>query len=226
MFPRLDLNPSLSLNKPVTLNKFWFEQYHWYIDENSNIIVGGKNAKQNEHLWRNMKNGDLFVHADIHGAPCVVCPARDASKMEEVCQFAVCISKAWKSGSERAWYVSKDQVSKSAPSGEYLSQGGFTIRGKKTFCTAPQLLMGLVLIAYDGERWRFDIEKCDEHEVKQMRLCVCPWSCAMKASSRVKITPSTGKKKKSARIAYIKKNLKYPDWCKMWVSTLLDRSEL
>jgi hypothetical protein len=38
--------------------------------------------------------------------------------------------------------VNPDQVSKSAPSGEYLSKGGFMIRGRKNFLPANQLIAG------------------------------------------------------------------------------------
>lgn len=42
-----------------------------------------------------------------------------------------------------AWWVHHDQVSKSAPTGEYLSTGSFMIRGKKNYLTQSQLIMGL-----------------------------------------------------------------------------------
>lgn len=36
-----------------------------------------------------------------------------------------------------------DQVSKSAPTGEYLTTGSFMVRGKKNYLTQSQLIMGL-----------------------------------------------------------------------------------
>jgi hypothetical protein len=39
-------------------------------------------------------------------------------------------------------YVTDSQVSKTAPTGEYVSSGGFIIRGKKNYCTQNQLVMG------------------------------------------------------------------------------------
>jgi hypothetical protein len=41
-----------------------------------------------------------------------------------------------------AWWVHPDQVSKTAPSGEYLVTGSFMIRGKKNFLPPSQLIMG------------------------------------------------------------------------------------
>lgn len=40
------------------------------------------------------------------------------------------------------WWVWGDQVSKSAPSGEYLPTGSFMIRGKKNYLPPSQLVLG------------------------------------------------------------------------------------
>lgn len=42
-----------------------------------------------------------------------------------------------------AWWVHNDQVSKTAPTGEYLTTGAFMIRGKKNYLPPSQLIMGL-----------------------------------------------------------------------------------
>ena len=42
-----------------------------------------------------------------------------------------------------AWWVEAHQVSKTAPSGEYLTKGSFIIRGKKNFLPPNPLVMGL-----------------------------------------------------------------------------------
>lgn len=42
-----------------------------------------------------------------------------------------------------AWWVNSDQVSKTAPTGEYLTTGSFMIRGKKNYLPPCQLIMGL-----------------------------------------------------------------------------------
>ena len=41
-----------------------------------------------------------------------------------------------------AYWVNADQVSKTAPTGEYLSVGSFMIRGKKNFLPPSQLALG------------------------------------------------------------------------------------
>jgi predicted ribosome quality control (RQC) complex YloA/Tae2 family protein len=50
-----------------------------------------------------------------------------------------------------AWWVESDQVSKTAPTGEYLTVGSFMIRGKKNFLPATPLEMGLAVMFRLGD---------------------------------------------------------------------------
>lgn len=119
--------------------KEWYEQYHWFLTSENILAVGGKNAGQNEELVkRKFFENDLFFHADIKGASVVILKegksAGEKSK-EETAQFAACYSTAWKAGYSivDVYYVTKDQVSKSPPPGEYLEKGSFFISGKKNY---------------------------------------------------------------------------------------------
>jgi hypothetical protein len=57
--------------------------------------------------------------------------------------LVVSSSSAWDSKAAMpAWWVNADQVSKSAPSGEYLKTGSFEVRGKKNFLPPAPLLLG------------------------------------------------------------------------------------
>jgi len=50
--------------------KFWFEKYRWAILDNGHIIVGGRDARGNDTIVRkHLNSNDLYIHADIHGAP-------------------------------------------------------------------------------------------------------------------------------------------------------------
>merc|ERR1711970_746005 len=67
--------------------------------------------------------------------------------LNEAGQFAVCFSAAWDSKVlTAAFWVTPDQVSKTAPSGEYLTVGSFMIRGKKNFLPPSQLTMGFAFL--------------------------------------------------------------------------------
>lgn len=45
-----------------------------------------------------------------------------------------------------AYWVWGDQVSKTAPTGEYLTTGSFMVRGKKNFLPPSHLILGLSLL--------------------------------------------------------------------------------
>jgi predicted ribosome quality control (RQC) complex YloA/Tae2 family protein len=86
---------------------------------------------------RYLRKDDAYVHADLHGASSVIIKNISTdpipeSTLAQAGTMSVVQSKAWDSKIvTSAWWVSASQVSKSAPSGEYLTTGSFMIRGKK-----------------------------------------------------------------------------------------------
>lgn len=104
----------------------WFEKFHWFISSENYIVIAGRDSQQNEMIVkRYLRPGDLYVHADLHGASSVVIKNRSskeripAKTIEEAGCFSVCHSSAWASKVPvRAWWVNAEQVSKTAPSGE------------------------------------------------------------------------------------------------------------
>jgi len=80
----------------------------------------------------------VVYHADLFGSPFFVLKGgREQTETEvgEMAQATVAFSSAWKTGlsSADAYWVNSDQVSASAPSGEFLPRGSFLIKGKKNF---------------------------------------------------------------------------------------------
>jgi predicted ribosome quality control (RQC) complex YloA/Tae2 family protein len=115
--------------------KRWFQRFRWFETSDGVLVVGGRDAGQNEELVRKyLGGGDTFVHADVHGAAVAIVKGA-TERMDEVARFAASYSGAWKSGHASAdvYSVRPDQVSKTPPSGEYLSTGGFTVRGERTW---------------------------------------------------------------------------------------------
>ncbi|MCE4601367.1 MAG: NFACT family protein [Desulfurococcales archaeon] len=120
--------------------RYWFENFHYTVTRNGFLAVGGRDAGQNELLVRRyLEPHDIFMHADIHGAPAVIIKTRGGSVGEEdlmdAAVIAVAYSKAWKAGlgSVRVFYVNASQVSLSPPTGEYLAKGGVMVYGKKNY---------------------------------------------------------------------------------------------
>jgi len=133
--------------------QFWFEKFNWFITTDNYIIISGRDIQQNEMLYRRyLQKGDLYFHADIHGASSVICKNPDGSPLppltlQQAGNFSICQSSAWKNKVvTSAYWVHDDQVSKTARSGEYLTQGSFVVRGKKNILKHTQLVMGFALL--------------------------------------------------------------------------------
>ncbi|KAJ2626426.1 hypothetical protein GGF44_005039, partial [Coemansia sp. RSA 1694] len=135
---------------------FWFEKFSWFISSDGYLVLAGRDMQQNELLVkRHLRAGDTYVHADIHGAASVIVKNKPASAAEMSAEnippstlfqagiMSVCQSRAWDAKIvTSAWWVEANQVSKTAPTGEYLSTGSFMIRGKKHFLPPTQLVYG------------------------------------------------------------------------------------
>ena len=133
--------------------QLWFEKFYWFISSDNYIVISGRDAQQNELIVkRYMQKGDLYVHADIHGASTCVIKNNSGNvvpptTLEQAGQMAICRSAAWKAKVvTSAYWVYHHQVSKTAPTGEYLTTGSFMIRGKKNFLPPAQLVMGFGLL--------------------------------------------------------------------------------
>ncbi|KIV83246.1 hypothetical protein PV11_05291 [Exophiala sideris] len=147
--------------------QFWFEKFWYFISSDGYLVIGGKDAQQNELLYRRyLKKGDIYVHADLQGASSVIVKNNpktpDApippTTLSQAGSLTVCTSSAWDSKALMgAWWVNADQVSKTAPTGEYLTTGGFIIRGKKNLLPPSQLLMGF------GVMWLISEESRANH---------------------------------------------------------------
>lgn len=154
----------------VTVSKrkpLWFEKFHWFITSDNYLVLGGRDAHQNEQLVkRYLRTGDAYLHADVHGASsCVLRAKRRRLKngktetvplsdqaLREAGNFTICNSSAWSSKMiTSAWWVESHQVSKTAPTGEFLTLGSFMVRGKKTFLPPTQLEMGLAVLFRLGD---------------------------------------------------------------------------
>ena len=129
--------PKMTASKhqvPV-LKKKWFHRFRWFYTSDGVLVLGGRDAGQNEELVKKyMEGGDTFVHADVHGASIVIIKGK-TTRMDEVAQFAASFSGAWKSGhfSADVYSVRPDQVSKTPEAGEYVTRGSFIVRGERHY---------------------------------------------------------------------------------------------
>ncbi|MHC1626934.1 MAG: ribosome rescue protein RqcH [Methanoculleaceae archaeon] len=113
----------------------WYHRFRWFFTSDGTLVVGGRDASQNEELVkRYMEGKDTFMHADVHGGAVVIVKG-ETSCLEEAAVFAASYSNAWRSGHLTAdvYAVHPSQVSKTPPSGEYLSRGAFIVRGERRY---------------------------------------------------------------------------------------------
>ena len=132
---------------PIRRDEQWYERFRWFHTSDGFLVIGGRNADQNEELVKKyMETGDRFFHTQAHGAPATVLKATGPSEAardvdipqqsrEEAAQFAVSYSSIWKDGqfTGDVYEVAPDQVSKTPESGEYVEKGSFVVRGDRTY---------------------------------------------------------------------------------------------
>ncbi|CAK1547486.1 unnamed protein product [Leptosia nina] len=157
---------------------YWFEKFYWFISSDNFLVIAGRDQQQNELLVkRYMRSTDIYVHAEVTGASSVVikCPGGvppPPRTLSEAGQAAVAYSVAWEAKVlTRAWWVLGHQVSKSAPTGEYLTTGSFMIRGKKNYLLPEHLQFGFSFLfrledsCIEGHR---DERKCLVDDVSEV----------------------------------------------------------
>ncbi|KAG5190531.1 hypothetical protein JKP88DRAFT_352683 [Tribonema minus] len=169
----------LKRSLPVARKPYWFEKFSWFVSSENYLfswfvssenylVLSGKDAQQNEQLVkRYLRPGDIYVHADLHGASTCVVRNKDpagkrpvsAMAIQEAGCMTVCRSAAWAAKmvtsawwvyadqmAMSAWWVYADQVSKTAPTGEFLVTGSFMVRGKKNYLPPQSLEMGFGIL--------------------------------------------------------------------------------
>lgn len=147
---------------------FWFETYRWTVTPSGFMAVGGRSAVQNDAVVKKyLRDGDRYIHADVHGAPSVVLRPADGASPEPMPeadlraagQFAVCASRAWRQGAQgSAYWVTPAQVSKTPNSGEFVPRGAWMVHGRRTALEALPLdwAVGLVRFLGNGTPLRAD----------------------------------------------------------------------
>ncbi|MBU2560311.1 DUF814 domain-containing protein, partial [archaeon] len=137
----------------VVKKKEWYEKFRWFISSDGFMVLGGRDATSNEMLVKkNMEVHDIFIHANIHGAPAVIILTERKDVPETTIQqafdFAATYSRAWRSGASflDVYWVKPEQVSKTPEHGEYVTKGAFIIRGKKNIGTGTvEAAIGVVM---------------------------------------------------------------------------------
>jgi predicted ribosome quality control (RQC) complex YloA/Tae2 family protein len=150
----------LRVSQPVVLKsmkKEWYERFRWTFSSQGFLIIGGKDATQNEVLVKkHMEPNDIFAHSDVPGGSVVIVKSRGEEvpneTKEEAVAFAVVYSRAWRAGLGAAdgYWVRAEQVTKTPPAGEYLGKGAFMIYGERNYVRNVPLTIFLGVQIADG----------------------------------------------------------------------------
>ena len=154
-----DLKKGLKQEKTVmrpVRHQRWFEKFMYFISSEGYLVLGGRDAQQDEILYkRYLRIGDIYVHADLPRAASVIIKNKPGmqggpippSTLSQAGTLVVATSSAWDSKAiMSAWWVKPDQISRTAPTGEYLTTGAFTVHGQKNYIPPVQLLLGFGVI--------------------------------------------------------------------------------
>jgi predicted ribosome quality control (RQC) complex YloA/Tae2 family protein len=138
------------IGKQKIKKKEWFEKFRWFTSSDSFLVVAGKDAVSNEVLIKKyVEPNDLVFHVNIPGSPFVAIKSqgKDISEqtLQQSAEFAAAFSRGWREGfgSTDVYWVKPDQLSKSAPSGEYVTRGAFVVRGKRNWLRRIPLRLGI-----------------------------------------------------------------------------------
>ncbi|MDG7001600.1 MAG: DUF814 domain-containing protein, partial [Nitrososphaerota archaeon] len=190
--------------------KQWYERYRWFYTSDGRLVVGGRDATSNSVIVnKHLGADDVVFHADLHGSPFFVLASGGEKENPgdelalELGQATVSFSRGWKDelGSADAYWVFGDQVSRSAPSGEYLPRGSFFVEGKKN------LVRHLKVELCVGLSFHLPDEKTTDTERSVTAVVVCgpDKSISDYCESKVRISP--GKEKASEFAKRVKQQL-------------------
>ena len=111
--------------KRVKKNLKWYEKLRWFVSSDGILVVCGRDAGTNESVVKKyLEQNDIYLHADIHGAPSVVAKVPSDSLndnlLKELGEFSASFSSAWSKNftSQDVYWVEPDQVSKTPVSGD------------------------------------------------------------------------------------------------------------
>ena len=154
----IDKAKALALGKAQPTKQFWFERYKWFITSSGKLVVAGRDAHTNDNVVKkHLKEKDVFVHAEVHGAPSVILKdgfSATPEELREACIFALTQSKAWTAAlmEGAAFWAYPDQVSKTPNPGEFVPRGAFIVRGKRNYEHHLKMELGVGEIFYQGSR--------------------------------------------------------------------------
>ena len=158
--------------KAVKVNRKiqWFEKFYWFISSENYLVISARDAHQNETLIKKyLAKDDLVFHTQVQGSAFTLVKNPQGGPiphetLQEAGLATLCHSRCWdqKVIAEVFW-VYAEQITKTAPTGQYVPLGSFMIYGKKNFVVPSRLEMGFGLI------FKVDEDSIKHHEGERKR---------------------------------------------------------
>ena len=140
----------------------WYQKYYWWYTKNGFLVVGGKDVTENEKLVKSyLGDNDLYFHTDEAKSGSFIMFTGmnnywNLNKtnmpfpvdLDETAEGVLALSTQWNSSysSGNVFYVLGNQVSKTPPTGQYLTKGSFMIYGNKNEIKVTGCVLGYGLL--------------------------------------------------------------------------------
>ena len=149
------------------IKKEWYEKFRWFISSEGFLVIGGRDSTSNEIvIKKHMEKDDLAFHTDMIGSPFFVLKTEGKKPTEktikEAADATITFSRAFKLGiiNTPTFMAKKDQLSKKAPSGEYVPKGGFITTGNLKYIDNK---INLAIGNYKGKIMSGPLEAIKKH---------------------------------------------------------------
>ena len=132
----------------------WYQEFHWWMTRGGFLVVGGRSAEQNERLVKShMRDEHFYFHSDEPGSGSFllfresITTTVSDTDLADTATGVLCLSQNWKSNrTGSVYWVHAQQVSKTPPSGEFLTKGSFMVRGERNYISVHELCLGYALL--------------------------------------------------------------------------------
>jgi hypothetical protein len=105
-----------------------YEKYRWFFTSSGKLVIGGKNAEQNEQIMKSTESDDYVLHTASPGSPFCIIKNPSKKDLEETAIFTGSFSHDWKNKKKKAdVHVFKGGQVKKAKN---MKTGTFGVSGK------------------------------------------------------------------------------------------------
>lgn len=123
----------------------WYERFHWFYTSEGFLVIGGRNAEQNEELIKkHAEKNDIVFHATLQSPFCLIKTKGKKvgpKSLEETARFCASFSRAWKKklGTIDVFWVKPGQLK------PHRKKGAFRVKGERNYYRSVPLEIAIGL---------------------------------------------------------------------------------